>query len=59
MNQSVKQLAIDAGFDIVKSEVDFNGKILRDSLERFARSIAKECIELSDADKIREKFITD
>ena len=44
MNELVKKLAVQSGFDLKAAENAFNGHILSNSLERFARAIINECV---------------
>lgn len=45
MNDHIKQLAIQSGFDLKQAEGSFNGHILPKSIERFANAIVRECLD--------------
>lgn len=45
MDERVRQLAIQSGFDLDRTKLEHNGQILPNSLERFARAIARDCAE--------------
>ena len=65
MNDRIKDLAKEAGIQLPEDSV-YNGHIYRNSLERFAQLIVKECIRLCDQvdlagaddcmDKIKDHF---
>ena len=45
MNEKIKELAKRAGFDLPVAMGSYYGHILPDSLERFASTIVKECLD--------------
>ena len=46
MNKKIKQMAIQAGFNLTAADLDQNGHILSNSLSRFSNLIIQECLEI-------------
>lgn len=46
MNKKLKQMATQAGFDLVAAESAYNGHILPNSLSRFSNLIIQDCLEI-------------
>lgn len=47
MNERIRQLAEQAGI-VMPKDSEYNGHVYRNSIERFARLIAQECIGLAE-----------
>ena len=45
MNERIRELALQAGIELADDSA-YNSHIYRNSLERFARMIARECIQV-------------
>jgi hypothetical protein len=46
MNKVIKQLAEKSGYDVSHTESQYNGHIMRNLLEKYARNVARECASL-------------
>jgi|LauGreDrversion4_2_1035121.scaffolds.fasta_scaffold2765981_2 hypothetical protein len=46
MHEVIKQLAEKSGYDVSHTESQYNGHIMRNLLEKYARNIARECASL-------------
>jgi len=46
MHEVIKQLAEKSGYDVSHTETQYNGHIMRNLLEKYARNIARECASL-------------
>jgi hypothetical protein len=68
MNEQIKKLAEQAGI-VIPKDSEYNGHIYRNTIEKFAALIVKDCIRLCDEvdlagaddciDKIRDHFGVD
>lgn len=46
MHEVIKQLAEKSGYDVNHTESQYNGHIMRNLLEKYARNVARECASL-------------
>jgi len=46
MHKVIKQLAEKSGYNVSHTETQYNGHIMRNLLEKYARNVARECASL-------------